>query len=326
VEIYELSVGQPGSDTEGFVLASNDARIGNILAIAEGSLEEATEEFATVLNVNLQEYVDATIMEYNSITEAEIEAALEKAIAEKMEGSRALSNHWNSFDFTGNWVAYSYTSDFSIAKTPLLNTKWGQGTTGAYSANNYVYNNYVKSAKGYNYYVTGCGPTAIAQIIAYHNYIKPVASYRPAAFETLGYTITNYANATSLSETLNSSTISYITTPATIKSALNNNRPIYTRGAPTAGTGGHAWVIDGHGAMTTYREYFYNTQTGQTSSVSITLTNCLMVHCNMGWNGNANSWYIYGIFDTANRTLLESSSGSGGNYSANTMILVPRRP
>jgi hypothetical protein len=62
VEIYELSVGQPGSDTEGFVLASNDDRIGNILVIAEGSLEEANAEFTTVLNANLQEYVDATIV------------------------------------------------------------------------------------------------------------------------------------------------------------------------------------------------------------------------------------------------------------------------
>jgi hypothetical protein len=389
VEIYEFSVGQPGVDTESFVLGSTDDRIGNVLAITEGSLEDADENFAAVFDANLQDYIDATIEEYNSISEEEIEAALEKAIAEDLKWARALSNHWSGINLSG-WQAYSYTSDFAIQKNPLLVTKWGQGPKEAYSSNGYAYNNYIKYLMGNNY-IAGCGPVAIAQIIAYHNYIKPVASYKPAAFniasvgtwsgtydlsqirnmptitntsppqtrgqvavlmyqvgkladanygigatginisgakkafETLGYSITNYANATSLSETSNGSTIYYTTTPATIKSALNNNRPIYTRGnSPSAG---HAWVIDGYGSMTSYREYFYNTQTGKTAYVTITLSNCLMVHCNLGWNGGANGWYVYGIFDTANRTLLESNSGSsGGNYSANTMILVPKRP
>jgi hypothetical protein len=61
VEIYEFSVGQPDSNNEGFVLASNDDRIGNILAIAEGSLENASEEYEAVLNANLRDYIDSTI-------------------------------------------------------------------------------------------------------------------------------------------------------------------------------------------------------------------------------------------------------------------------
>ncbi|MDR2600950.1 MAG: C10 family peptidase [Spirochaetaceae bacterium] len=391
VEIYEFSVGLAGSpEAESFVLGSTDDRIGNVLAITEGSLEEADETFVEVFNANLQEYIDATIEEYNGISEADIEAALGKALAEDVKGARALSNHWSGINLDG-WQAYSYTSNFVAQKNPLLNTKWGQGSKGSYSVSDYAYNNYIRHLMGANY-IAGCGPVAMAQIIAYHNYIKSVASYKPApfnianvgewsgtynlsqirnmpaitnasppqikgqvaalmyqvgklasanyqenntgvnisgvknAFETLGYSITNYAYATSLSETSNSSTIYYSTTPATIKSALDNNRPIYTRGQPSTGSG-HAWVMDGYGSMTSYREYFYNAKTGATTYVTITLSNCLMVHCNLGWNGNANGWYTYGIFDTVNRTLLESNSSYGaGNYSTNTMILVPKRP
>lgn len=396
IEIYEFSIGETDSDNEAFVLASNDDRIGNVLAIADGSLSDANEEFLDVLNANLQDYIDATVDEYNSITEAEIEAALEKAIAEQIEGARLLSDHFSGVNLNGWTPTGQYSSDFAIQKNTLLATKWGPGSTGAYSSSGYAYNNYVKYHYGNNYYVTGCGPTAMAQIIAYHNYIKPSAPNKPAAFNianvgqwsgtynlalirnmekitnasssaakgqvaalmyqlgkntdalynykgtgetyvesmsnirngfiSIGYTVTNYGTATGLVETPNSSTIAYYTSPAVLKDALNNNRPIFVRGGTVNNTLGHFWVIDGYGSMTTYREYFSNSQ-GQIGYVLFTLSNCLMVHCNLGWNGNADGWYVYGIFDTGSRTLLEkSNNGNGANYSTNTWVLIPKKP
>jgi hypothetical protein len=404
VEIYELSVGQPDSESEGFILASNDDRIGNILAISEGSLEDANEEFLEVLNANMQDYIDATIAEYNSITEEEIEAALEKALAEDVEGARAMSSHWSAFDHldSGNWKPTGqYWSNFSIQKNPLLLTKWGQGTSKP--PYDYAYNNYVRYKKG-NDRITGCGATAMAQIVAYHNYIKPNMSSSPPAFNissvgywsgtynlslirtmqtitntssaaargqvaalmyhlgdlawasyssgetstsiyfikpaflSMGYTVPIYSYATDVTETSNSSTIATHTTPGVIKNALNNNRPILIAGFSESGKkdkasgdddkkkSGHYWVIDGYGSMTTYKEYFYNSQTGQTATVTLNLNNCLMVHCNLGWNGNANGWYIYGIFDTENRTLLEENYSRGnGNYSTDTIVWIPQK-
>jgi hypothetical protein len=69
----------------------------------------------------------------------------------------------------------------------------------------------------------------------------------------------------------------------TIKTALDNNRPIYTRGTDlgndkiygTADDVGHAWVMDGYGSMTQYVEYFHNAQTDSYGYVTITLNNCL---------------------------------------------------
>ncbi|MDR3161606.1 MAG: C10 family peptidase [Spirochaetaceae bacterium] len=396
VEIYELSVGQPDGEGEGFVLASNDIRIGTILAIAEGSLEDANEEFLEVLTANLRDYIDATIAEYNRITGEEIEAALEKALAEDVKGARELSSHWSgAFRPSGAWKAAGYWTDFSIEKSPLLLTKWGQGSTGAYHPAHYAYNNYLKYATGNNDYLTGCGPTAMAQIIAYHNYINRTGCFKPAvfdlasvgnwsgtydlslirgmpaitnlssaaargqvsalmyqlralsgsfydpssghtvtwtnkikgAFEVLGYTVSTYNSAMGLTKTLTDTAIDY-TGPAVVKNALNSNRPIFTFGTAAPGDVGHYWVIDGHGTMGMHGEYVSNNRTGQDAWVNWTVyDNTLMVHCNLGWDGTANGWYIYGIFDTRRRNLLESGQNGGrSNYSADTRLWIPKKP
>jgi hypothetical protein len=128
VEIYELSVGQPGGESEGFVLASNDIRIGSILAIAEGSLEDVNDEFLEVLNGGLQDYIDFAVDEYNSITESEIEAAIEKALAENTDAERTAVTHWDDYKYLsgGDWVPTSFRTDFSAQKNPLLLTNGGR--------------------------------------------------------------------------------------------------------------------------------------------------------------------------------------------------------
>jgi hypothetical protein len=29
-----------------------------------------------------------------------------------------------------------------------------------------------------------------------------------------------------------------------------------------------------------------------------------MVHCNLGWGGEKDGWYIYGLFDTAHKSII----------------------
>ncbi|MDR2499974.1 MAG: C10 family peptidase [Treponema sp.] len=394
VEIYEFSLGGAETGDEGFVLASNDDRIGNILAIAEGSLEKADEDFTAFLQGKLQDYVDSTIAEYNSIDEAAIaaalEKALEKALAQEEEGSRALATHWSGVNLGSEWQAVKFWTDITIRKSPLLSTRWGQGER---YTDLYAYNNYIKYKDGP--YTAGCGPTAMAQIAAYHNYIKPVANFKPAAFDipsvgkwagnynfsairnmpaitkaspheakgqvavlmyqlgklagatynkngvasvyihdaysafkTIGYIIEEVAQVTWLTETATSSTITYENnSPAIIKTALNNNRPLYASGYSNEDMRGHAWVIDGYGDITWYNECLRNSQTGQLVNVLIKFNNCLMVHCNMGWDGGSNGWYVFGIFDTNNRTIIEPNSHwGGGNYSTNTWVIDPKKP
>jgi hypothetical protein len=396
VELYEFSIERSGNDSPGFVLASNDIRIGTILAITEGSLENANNNFTAILTANLQDYIDSVILEYNSITDAEITAALKKVSAEEPENARVTINDPGVNPSTGNWQLLATCSDFYEQKSPLLVTNWGQGSLGAYTATGHAYNNYIKYFYGNDYYYAGCGPAAMAQIIAYHNYISPVAPNKPGsfnsstlgkwtgtynlslirtmntitnsspaeakgqvaalmyqigktvkakyepgntiidmrdaynAFKSLGYTIMHYgSNATTVTGTSNSFLITYHDSLSTIKTALNSKRPILVRGATQTG-GGHFWVIDGYGTMTCRREYFQNTSTNQIIYSTLTVNNALMVHCNLGWDGNDyakhDGWYIYGIFDTTYRSLIDpvyDITQGDRNYSTGTMILIP---
>ncbi|MDR2394192.1 MAG: hypothetical protein LBD93_08575 [Treponema sp.] len=95
VEIYEVTIGDTAGENAGFILASNDDRVGNFLAIAEGSLTDTDNPFVEVLNANLNDYINTTISEYNAITDADIEAAIEKALEMDLVGARTLSTHWN---------------------------------------------------------------------------------------------------------------------------------------------------------------------------------------------------------------------------------------
>jgi hypothetical protein len=118
----------------------------------------------------------------------------------------------------------------------------------------------------------------------------------------------------------------------TCKSAIDNSRPILACGGDTTGIHGHSWVIDGYGAVTWIEEYYRNRTSGLTTTRRITLNNVLMVHCNMGWDGDNrgySGWYIYGIFDaTANRNHLNMPDITAGdrNYSTGTWLIIPRKP
>jgi hypothetical protein len=395
VEIYELAIGDNTGEGTGFILASNDDRVGNFLAVAEGSLDDTDNPFVEILYDNLGDYIDATIDEYNAISDADIEAAIEKAVEMGLLGARTLSTHWDGIDDT--WVATGSSHDFTIQKNALLNTQWGQGVP---------YSSYINKRINNSGYLTGCTTTAIAQIIAYHGYLKTTAPYKASSFSNasfnnanigvwsgtydwanlknrvvpntdalrgqtaalmwqvgsnvranfyaakgstltpifdadqplytgftnMGYRLDGYTTAnkgmfeaTRLSETDYDSSITYYKPLSYIKDALNANRPILVYGANYNGSGAHNWVIDGYGAMTWYREYVWNTQTGQTGYVTVTLNNCLIVHCNLGWNGSCDGWYVYGIFDTANRAWVGgNTSNSGGlDYSRAVKITVP---
>ena len=414
VEVFAFAVENPDGGDEGFVLASNDIRVGTILAVAEGSLEDGPEDFVEILQLGLQDYIATTILEYNRITEAEIEAALEKAAAEQTEEARGTGTDSGVPSYGNN--VYVVSSNLSIVKSAMLLTKWGQGDLGAYSADKTAYNNYVKVQRNDDYLYTGCGPTAIAQIIAYHDYIVPHSSLPlPGAFfhsqrglwhgsfsmlhivrtvETitntssnsakghvavlmwyighpqignatyhhvydavknehdswtslstsnaqnvfikLGYTIPNYAISPTVVTGSSNFTITYNTSLATIKNALNNNRPIYfvgdsktkkiEEGKEVEKKVGHAWVIDGHGTMTWYSELYLLNGDREGRYITLSSDN-LMVHCNLGWDGRADGWYIYGIFDTDKQLLLENGPLlSNGNFSLNTEMFIPQKP
>jgi hypothetical protein len=99
---------------------------------------------------------------------------------------------------------------------------------------------------------------------------------------------------------------------STKKNTLNNGYPYLVIG--NGNDGGHAWLIDGYGTMTKYTEGLMHPITKDSKQVTVTLTNCLMVHCNMGTSAGS-GWYIDGIFDLGNMaTKLPDSEVAPDSY------------
>lgn len=64
--------------------------------------------------------------------------------------------------------------------------------------------------------------------------------------------------------------------------------------------GGHAWVIDGVGNINydIHRYYYYNPKTHQYKDSEIISQCSKYVHCNWGWAGQDNGYFLLGVYDT----------------------------
>ena len=164
VEIYEFTTENTVSGEVGYVLASDDIRIGHFLAMTDGSLVDAEGEFGEYFNIALQNYIDSIVLTYNDITEAEVEAALAEVGAETETVQSRISGPYNGNP--DDWYHHATTTNVAIQKSPLLMTNWGQGAP---------YNAYIQQRYGTGIGV-GCATVAIAQIVAYNNYINPNAA------------------------------------------------------------------------------------------------------------------------------------------------------
>jgi len=92
-----------------------------------------------------------------------------------------------------------------------------------------------------------------------------------------------------------------------IKSSLDNSRPVYIRGHRSGG--GHAWVVDGYRRASKEGVYKY------------------FIHCNAGWGGSNNGWYLDQLFFNMNNDGYEPSrSGKPGVYDRNIDIIPNIHP
>jgi hypothetical protein len=354
VDVYVFTTENTASGTEGYVLASTDMRIGNILAVVDGkTLEDEEEWFTDIIFEGIEGYIARTIDQYESIDEEEMQQILEKPSIARVvlppgtSGSDSDSWHYGMNGLIHHWypdaapvisASWSWTRGYD-ARVPV---NWGQGNP---------YNYYVCRARNANLddYVTGCGPTAIAQVMAYHgwplkvtltgamnatipyvnmniqNYVYNWASMRNN-FWPVGDSITGGAkdiavlmyeighaqrgDATYNKKQVNKGPSTSITqkgvltalvrmgytSPSTfvtykyefIESSIGLGRPVIVCGSD--GNDGHVWVIDGVRKMT-YVEYL-------TDGASWYWDGWDFVHCNLGWNGWCDAWYVNGIFDT----------------------------
>jgi len=97
------------------------------------------------------------------------------------------------------------------------------------------------------------------------------------ALSTMGYNYTYEQNPSSL----------------VIYTNLLNSQPVLISATEKSKKTGHMWVIDGYADGVYYIEY-YNYNTGESARKEKTLP---LVHCNWGWGGQGNGYYLFNVFD-----------------------------
>ena len=298
------------SDSMGFALVAADTRTAPIFAISE----KGNFNFENVAN----EQNEGLILFLENAIEKEINDIANYVDTIEIDNNQHISKRR---DFLNTWRPL-YTPEI------LLKTRWGQETP---------YNYYCHGCK------TGCVITAMAQILSYYQTIKQITfkddnkTYSANldwnqinsdclnnngnlsfanAYESskniaylcryLGLEVKAiYGNSTGAKSTnaidwfnknghLNASPLqSY--NDKDIIDALKAQKIIYTRGnrikyinrtGASSYSAGHAWVIDGYMSAAYRRALYY------------------LVHCNWGWNGTANGYYLINAFNTHNGPLI----------------------
>jgi hypothetical protein len=346
--VFTLENQQTGET--GFALACGDSRIGAVLAVAEAGNYDDDNPFLGVFYSCLADYIEDTISVYNGITEADIEKALNKV--NEARGATAPDLPVSDVGRIGGFIEIYKKDD------KLLPVCWNQA-----NLSNTLYNNIImdvkKPPKDY-YYIAGCGPVAIAQIMAFHGNERAIAG-KPNPYSKSnapGYTDIKYdwpvmvacadkdainaigvlmyeiglpGNADSTyrmgggttgegasTGTLQSKVriafrnmgyrdpgdfIAY--NYSGVRASIDRDEPVMVAGyakeiTTTHSSGiqtkshkeGHYWVIDACAKLETKVK---DKVTGKEQPDPYPLD---YVHCNLGWGGSKNGWYISGVFDT----------------------------
>ena len=173
-DIYIYATENINSGTEGYVLASPDMRTGNILAVVDGgSMEDEEAWFTNVIFDGLAGYIEHTVNQYNSISEEEIRQTLEKPGIRTIAPSRSSGSGLEILDNAGTGLVHHWHPD--AAQVIAAEWAWTDGHEARVPVNWFQgnpYNYYVTRARNGRLgdYIAGCGPVAVAQIMAYHGY------------------------------------------------------------------------------------------------------------------------------------------------------------
>lgn len=215
----------------------------------------------------------------------------------------------------------------------LLSTKWGQKTpyntycftnageqsvTGCVAiagAQLIAYYQYPSSYNGHSYYwsyildgkepVSALGKECVARLASdvgilantqyYPNYASSEISFLKKCWNHMGYTYSSY------------SSYNY----NLCVNEFEQGRPVVIGGYEGLDGPGHCWVLDGYIRRTSYitiheKEYIYKDQS--------------LVHCNWGWFGKYNGYFLHNCFDLSKRILTDSQKTPTTTASDNLVL------
>ena len=173
VDVFVFTTENPTNEASGYVIATNDLRIGTVIAmVEEGTLEDGPEEFNNIIFSQLAGLIDYTINEYNSIDDEEIQETIERVAARSAvyardagSGSKtglnckSLLHHYYPNEPNIIKAEWSWTEGYYVPIPDAVN--WHQDSPYVYVVNN-AHNNGLSA---------GCAPVAVAQVMAH--YQKP---------------------------------------------------------------------------------------------------------------------------------------------------------
>ena len=114
-----------------------------------------------------------------------------------------------------------------------------------------------------------------------------------------------------------------------VTSELDNNRPVYMRGANSLDEG-HAWVVDGYRSHWSETTEYYETGMGGDRIISnVTASLYSHLHINWGYDGKCNGYYTTRVFDMSNSVQLDTGVGLVENptrYDTELQIIVGLTP
>jgi len=368
IEIYIFST-EDADGTEGYVLASNDMRLGIVLAVVDGgSLEDQPEWWNDIVFEGIGDYMDYIVDLYDNIDDEEIRRTIQNPVLTSNSRSvfsgsgsnnnisgKGLIHHWYPNAANVRSAAWSWTEGYE-ARTDKngerVLTNWHQ----RYPYNFYVNGTHDAAKKGE--YVAGCGPVAMAQLMAiwgmptqskivnftydwkqmrgdFNNSATSGAKSVAYLMYELGRHASSKYTKNGGTSTLPKNIISGLKkmgykTPGsfssysigTVRSSIKAGRPVIAIGYSGKKTFlGISTYQEGHAWLidgVRTMSYIENLVDGTGWSWS----NWDFIYCNPGWGASYNSWYAAGIFDF--RTGLQShASRSGVNdyYQYNVQIL-----
>lgn len=109
---------------------------------------------------------------------------------------------------------------------------------------------------------------------------------------------------------------------ATIKTSLDNFRPVYMRGSSS--TGGHAWVADGYKDYELYEDTYAQAypEPGYYLVNSEFIEEVHALHINWGWDGICNGYFNFNIYNTANAVSYDGQGGVSYDFGSGVQMIA----
>ena len=329
VNIYTFQFENSKTQEKSFVISTDDRRVGEIIAIADGELTEDLKNttFMDIVRIGLESHINKTINEWNNQCYEDCSRAVDN------------SSIMNNPDYKVYRVFCNTNRDNYYYRLPFA-TQWGQESPS---------NDFVTALEGAGC-PSGCVAVALAQICCnsrYPKYCSPDIltilknndlvsdnwdgeynyysmkyvdhyEYTPKEYDLKSKGRSNVATlmydigkGVKMSYGINSSGTSIANAYrwlqekgfscseimeynySAIEKSVSNDKPVYIRGRRRTGRHsytGHAWVID---QCAEFKCVMENTKTKDIQTITDNF-----VHCNWGWNGECNGYYLSGLFNT----------------------------